>query len=211
VTQLPVSPGDRPRIVVIAVWLTGAGMILGTLSMLARGVPMPERGSPAVLYAVLAAGEVLVALLLYAIWTGRNWARLLFVATVLLPLLDPELRRAQRDAWRSASGAVLGLWVLQTVLGLVALVALLLPPSHRWFMARRPRYRGELALGFGWLFIAFALGECVWFLAGLARGRPVWGIAVGALVWGAMGYALRRRHARIGALRREGARDEQPA
>lgn len=77
---------DRPKEVILAIWLVIAGYLLGWLAVFVTWDYQMSLQTPGQLFLGQAFGTVIAAWIYYKIYHGRNWARILFLISVVLGL-----------------------------------------------------------------------------------------------------------------------------
>ena len=126
---------QRPRAVVIAVWLSWVSIALGIISSIVDFDASDPDLSPGLQIALAVAGSAISALLTVMIWRGRNWARILTlilssISYAMLAVLmagSPEFAAEMTsDAW---------LWAISAFLDVV-FVVLIFGPGRAWFRRR---------------------------------------------------------------------------
>ena len=132
---------ERPRSTTIGLRLLYVSLALGAANALAGDFSVPPGVSATFVYVVVLAGLAVSGLLIFLIGTGRNWARILYVALFLVSL-PQTLPLAWEIATSLSHGPVwFALWLPQWPLFLVGVGLLFLPVSNAWFRAARARRR----------------------------------------------------------------------
>ena len=132
VTDTPLPPMERPRVVVIAVALLWTEVALGLLESLLDWKHVTAGEAATFVLIVDGVFLVLSVLINLMIWRGRNWARIVaLVLTVLgvvgfAPVIGAEFARAP---------FVTVLGMIELLLDAVALY-LVFVPGRQWFAAR---------------------------------------------------------------------------
>ena len=124
------SESDRPKLVDTSVTLLAALLIIGLLrgvfgrELFSTGAPLP------LVYGILLVSNVLAAALLYKIWQGANWARILYAivvaygAVLTFGVLSPS-------GQQFSGSALLDISLL--IAKLVSTSLLFFPASAPWF------------------------------------------------------------------------------
>jgi hypothetical protein len=146
-TALPLDvevPQRRPPVVALSVLLlTLVFVVLGLWRIVTLFQATTTGMASGVVFAVTAAFTVLRGWLIFEVWRGRNWARFILTATIVLGLLGEALRWytiMQLPVWQSRTGS--NWWLLSTLIQptvtIVAAVMLFTSPATAWFRRTKP-------------------------------------------------------------------------
>ena len=125
---------ERPRLVVVGIGLLALDLVLGIVGML-----WSAAGSSLVLNAVILG---VMGLFTWFAWEGRNWARIVHLAVLLLAVLATTLAivvlRANPQLATMGGEVFLNGWsVLTNLLNVAGVVLLFTPPANAWYRAMR--------------------------------------------------------------------------
>ena len=132
VTDTPLPPKERPRVVVIAVALLWTEVALGLLNSLLDWEYLNADTPAAFVLIVQGVFVALSVLINVMIWRGRNWARIVALVLTILGVAGyaPQIGA---DFARAPLMAVLGM--VELLLDIIALY-LVFVPGRQWFARR---------------------------------------------------------------------------
>jgi hypothetical protein len=128
---------DRPLHASIGIWILYAGLAIGLLRMLLDPDPsdpnIPNWFAPVVGSITL----VLMAAIVAAMGSGRNWARILFLLMFIAGLPVMYAIAADLAAMLSGRPGATAILVIQTCSQAAALVLVFTPSSNSWYRAAK--------------------------------------------------------------------------
>jgi len=126
---------SKPKAVGIAVLLLWLALGIGLVTSVVRLSHMALPVSEALMYSILAIAFAVIALFIYMISRGRNWARITYLVLMLLGMLKtvPSLISAID---RAPGAGILSATVVAAQL--VAIALLFTGSSNAWFRRREP-------------------------------------------------------------------------
>jgi hypothetical protein len=121
---------SRPSQVNQAAILTISTFLVGFLKSYLEREIVFSLGSPIFIFFVMFSTVLVISFLTYKLWTGSNWARILFTILFILGLY-PALTAIPGEASRSFLVAICSAW--QIVGQAIATILIFLPISNKWF------------------------------------------------------------------------------
>ena len=128
--EKPPEIKERPREVIYAVQLVCASLALDFVSFFVKQPDFMQPQSLAIGISAIIFGTLISGFLLFMIWRGRNWARLLYLIVFLIgaPFAFPVIVMVFQ---KNLIFSIVGL--IKISLQIMAAVLLLQKPTRQWF------------------------------------------------------------------------------